>query len=187
MMARISLPPPSSALHQKIEQHFQRRLGAALEPMRAMAHQQQVLAAIVELEKKVAGWNAVDQELKELAAMAAAFSIGCSWCVDYGYWASVSHGIPVDKVEAVSAWRDSDLFTDLERRVLAYAEAMTETPPAVTDEMVAGLLQDLTEPQVVELTAIVAVENHRARLNAALGLTSQGFKERCEIPVTGGN
>ncbi|MEV7806455.1 carboxymuconolactone decarboxylase family protein [Microbispora sp. NPDC088329] len=185
MTARISLTPPSTELLERIERHFQRRLGAALEPMRAMAHQPQVLATIVELEKNAAGWNAVDQELKELAVMAAAFGIGCSWCIDYGYWASVSHGIPAEKVEAISAWRDSDLFTELERRVLAYAEAMTETPPAVTDEMVCGLLRDLTEPQVVELTAIVAVENQRARLNAALGLTSQGFKERCEIPVPG--
>jgi hypothetical protein len=29
---------------------------------------------------------------------------------------------------------------------------------------------------------MVAVENTRSRFNSALGLTSQGFKDRCEIP-----
>jgi hypothetical protein len=30
---------------------------------------------------------------------------------------------------------------------------------------------------------VVAVENLRSRMNTALGLTSQGFKDHCEIPA----
>ena len=78
-------------------------------------------------------------------------------------------------------WRDSDVYTDLERKVLAYAEAATATPPQVTDEMVADLRRALDDAQLVELTMMVAVENVRSRFNAALGLTSQGFKEFCEL------
>ena len=74
----------------------------------------------------------------------------------------------------------------LERLVLGYAEAMTATPPAVTDEMVAQLREHLDEAQLDELTAIVAVENQRSRINAALGLTALGFNDRCEIPAAGG-
>lgn len=39
--------------------------------------------------------------------------------------------------------RESDVFTPLERDVLEYAEAMTDTPPTVTDELSAGLLDRL--------------------------------------------
>jgi hypothetical protein len=39
----------------------------------------------------------------------------------------------------VPRWRDSDVFTPLERDVLEYAEAMTNTPATVTN-YVAGLL-----------------------------------------------
>jgi alkylhydroperoxidase family enzyme len=49
--------------------------------------------------------------------------------------------------------------------------------------MVTGLLQHLTEAQLVELTTIIAVENQRARINDALGITAQEFKQYCEIPV----
>ena len=63
-----------------------------------------------------------------------------------------------EKIRAVPQWRDSDVFTELERLVLEYAEAMTDTPPSVTDEMVARLRTHLSEAELVELTAIVAVE-----------------------------
>ena len=66
---------------------------------------------------------------------------------------------------------------------MAYAEAMTTTPPGVTDEMVAGLRQQPDDAALVELTMMVAVENVRSRFNSALGLTSQGFRDRCEIPA----
>ena len=81
----------------------------------------------------------------------------------------------------VPRWRESDVFTPLEREVIAYAEAMTATPPQVTEEMVDGLVAGLGVPAVVELTKMVAVENERSRFNSALGLTSQGFSDRCEL------
>jgi alkylhydroperoxidase family enzyme len=47
---------------------------------------------------------------------------------------------------------------------------------------VEALREHLDEPQLVELTAIVCLENVRSRFNAAVGLTRQGFKDRCEVP-----
>jgi alkylhydroperoxidase family enzyme len=81
----------------------------------------------------------------------------------------------------VPQWRDSDAYTDLERAVMDYAEAMTATPPEVTDEQVERLRRDLTDAELVELSAQVSLENFRSRTNAALGLTSQGFKQYCEL------
>jgi alkylhydroperoxidase family enzyme len=82
----------------------------------------------------------------------------------------------------VPQWRDSELFDPLERLVMQYAEAMTETPPTVDDELVKRLLDHLDEAQLIELTMIVCLENVRSRFNSAVGLTSQGFKDRCETP-----
>ena len=73
--------------------------------------------------------------------------------------------------------------TDLEREVMAYAEAMTVTPPEVTDEMVASLDEQLGHAAVVELTMMVAVENERSRFNSAMGLASQGFSDVCDLPL----
>jgi alkylhydroperoxidase family enzyme len=59
---------------------------------------------------------------------------------------------------------------------------MSATPPEVTDAMVEALRADLGDAAFVELTMMVAVENERSRFNSALGLTSQGFSDRCELP-----
>jgi len=55
----------------------------------------------------------------------------------------------------------------------------------LTDEMAERLGRELSEAELVELTAIVAVENLRSRMNAALGLTAQGSKDRCEHQAAG--
>jgi alkylhydroperoxidase family enzyme len=65
--------------------------------------------------------------------------------------------------------------------VLEYAEAMTETPPAIADELVERLRARLDDEQLVELTSLIALENMRSRTNAALGLESQGFKATCDL------
>ncbi len=60
---------------------------------------------------------------------------------------------------------------------------MTTTPLEVTDPMVADLRRSLDDAQLVELTMMICVENSRSRFNSALGLTSQGFRDRCEVPA----
>jgi AhpD family alkylhydroperoxidase len=153
----------------------------------AVGHNMQVARSYALFELQVQRWRALDTRLKDLAVMAAAARIGCGWCLDFGYWeATMRHGVPAEKIRAVPGWRDSGVFTELERLVLAYAEAMTETPPSVTDELVARLGKQLSEAQLVELTAIVAVENLRSRINSALGLTAQGFRDRCEPQAAAG-
>jgi alkylhydroperoxidase family enzyme len=83
------------------------------------------------------------------------------------------------KLAAVTAWRDSPLFSEAERVALEYAERMTVTGERVDDALFARLRQHYTEPQTVELTAAVALENFRSKFNPALGVEAQGF---CLLP-----
>jgi AhpD family alkylhydroperoxidase len=182
-MPRISLDPPRTPLYKIAEWYSRRSWGVVADPLAAMGHNPRVLMTDARFETSLKRWNKLDRTLRNLAEMAAAVSIGCSWCVDFGYWESTRHGTDAAKMRDVPRWRESDVYTDLERQVMAYAEAMTATPPAVTDEMVAELRRQLDDAQLVELTMMVAVENVRSRFNGALGLTSQGFKDRCEIPA----
>ena len=182
-MARIPLDPPRTLTYRLTEWYSRRRFGAVADPVAAMAHQPRVLITNARYEMSLDRWNRLDPTLKDLAEMAAAVAIGCSWCVDFGYWISTSRGTDPAKLRAVPRWRESDVFSDTERAVLAYAEAATQTPTAVTDEMVAELRRHLDDAALVELTMMIAVENQRSRFNSALGLTSQGFSDRCELPA----
>jgi alkylhydroperoxidase family enzyme len=88
-------------------------------------------------------------------------------------------GAEEEKIREVPGWRESGRFSDTERAVLEYAEAMTITGERVSDELVARLRSLFDEAQIVELTAAVALENFRSKFNVPLGIESQGF---CVLP-----
>jgi alkylhydroperoxidase family enzyme len=83
------------------------------------------------------------------------------------------------KVSELGAWRESSAFSDLERVALEYAERMTHTGQKVDDALFGRLKEHFSEPQIVELTAAIALENFRSKFNPALGVESQGF---CMLP-----
>lgn len=83
------------------------------------------------------------------------------------------------KVEALADWRTSDLFDEREKAALDYAEHMTITGQRVDEALFARLKRHFDEAQIVELTAVVALENFRSKFNPALGIEAQGF---CLIP-----
>jgi alkylhydroperoxidase family enzyme len=79
------------------------------------------------------------------------------------------------RVEELAAWRQSSLFSEAERMALEYAERMTVTGERVDDALFSRLREHFTEAQIVELTAVIALENFRSKLNPALGIAAQGF------------
>jgi len=84
-------------------------------------------------------------------------------------------GATDEKIRQVPEWRTSALFSPMERDAFEYAERITITGAKVDDELFARLRGHFTEAQVVELTAAIALENFRSKLNPALGIEAQGF------------
>ena len=84
-------------------------------------------------------------------------------------------GATDDKIRQVPTWRDSELFSAMEKDALEYAEKMTITGERITDELWGRLRGHFTDAQLVELTAAVALENFRSKFNVALGIEAQGF------------
>jgi AhpD family alkylhydroperoxidase len=142
-----------------------------------------VLMSSMGFGRKVQKWDQLDPNLKSFAHMAAAAQIGCSFCLDFGYFQAHNEGLDELKASEVPRWRESTVFTPLEREVMEYAEAMSETPPRVTDELSARLLEQLGAPAMLELTAVVGFANMTARGNVALGIESQGFSKACKLPL----
>ena len=81
-------------------------------------HHKPVMNAVLGFERKVARWDALDAHLKTYAQMASAATIGCSWCLDFGYYLAHDEGLDEAKVREVPRWRESDVFTPLERDVM---------------------------------------------------------------------
>jgi alkylhydroperoxidase family enzyme len=185
MSSSFRIPRATIAgLYGKVLSAYARRTyGEVPDGVHVYWHHRPVLKAVLGFERKVAKWDRLDEDLKSYAQLASAGVIGCSWCLDFGYFKAHNDGLDLAKVSEVPRWRDSDVFTETERAVLEYAEAMSTTPMGVTDEMVAGLVERVGVEAVVELTQMVALENMRSRFNAAAGLESQGYSDVCELPL----
>ena len=157
--------------------------GALPEPAEVMWHNRAVLSDTMAFGRKIQKWDALAPDLSSYAHMAVASLIGCSWCLDLNYFAAANEGLDLTKASEVPRWRESTVFSSLERDVMEYAEAMSETPTRVTDELSARLLDQLGAAAMVELTALVGFANMTTRSNTALGIESQGFSASCAVPL----
>ena len=158
-----------------------RMFGQVAEPLEVMWHHRPALKLYLTLGRKSAAWHECDENLKSYAHLAVASLVGCSWCLDLGYFTAHNEGLDVAKAREVPRWRQSDVFTPLERDVMEYAEAMSQTPTAVTDELSARLLEQLGAPALVELTAWVGLANTFTRTNSSLGIEAQGLAAACGL------
>jgi alkylhydroperoxidase family enzyme len=179
----MALRVPKAELPNKLRENMIKQLGAVPEPVEVLWNNPKLAEANQEFSAKMATWDAADESLKTLAHMAVAAQVGCSWCLDINYFHALHENLDLTKASQVPRWRESDVFTPLERDVLEYAEAMTNTPTTVTDEQSVGLLERLGPAALVELTVFIAFANMAARANTAHGITSQGYSDACEIPL----
>lgn len=175
---KAELTGVSGALMKRMSR---KRLGEVPSPLGVYWHNRPVLKSFFAISSKADKWEACEQNLKSFAHMAVASLVGCSWCLDFGYFQAHNENLDPEKAREVPRWRDSDLFTPLERDVMAYAEAMSQTPPTVTDEMSARLLEQLGAAALVELTAFISLANFITPSNVAFGIESDGFAAACDL------
>ena len=166
-----------------VKRYSRKLLGDVPEPAEVMWHNRPVLTSSSMFGRKVQKWDRLDPNLKSFAHMAVAAQVGCSWCLDVNYFMTHNEGLDEAKASEVPRWRESLVFTALERGVMEFAEAMTETPPRVTDELFARLLEQLDAPGMVELTAVVGFANMTTRGNTTMGIESQEFSKACKLPL----
>src|SRR6266542_256456 len=113
---------------------MRKMLGTVPEGAEVMWHYPAVFKDLMGFGRKAEKWDRLDPKLAVFAAMAAAGTVGCSFCLDLGYFMAHNRGLDEAKAREVPRWRESNDFTPVERRVMEYAEAMSQTPPAVTDQ-----------------------------------------------------
>ena len=180
--ARIPPTQVTGAFGALVKLGARTMLGRVPDSVGVLWHHTAVMKDAMRAGRKAEGWHELDRDLASYAAMSAAATIGCSFCLDLNYFQAHHHGLDEAKVREVPRWRESSVFTPLERRVMEYAEAASLTPPAVTDELSDALLADLGPAALVELAARVGFMNMSARMNIALGIHSEQFAESCGLP-----
>jgi AhpD family alkylhydroperoxidase len=170
-------PRTRNPLLRLLFRYARRRFGRDASPLFGYATNGAVLSAIMALEVGMERAHQLDGTVKKLAELRVAALVGCPFCLDIGSALVRQSGVAEDKLRELNDYAHSDAFTPLEKAALAYADRMTATPVEVGDDDVRPLLAQLSEAQLVELTAAIAHENLRSRMNHALGYGADGFSE----------
>jgi len=90
------------------------------------------------------------------------------------------NGAAAEKVEAVLGdWKKNPLFSMRERLALELAERMTYTRKRVTDRLFRRLKKHFTDAELVELAAVIALENFRSKFNPVFAIEANNF---CSLP-----
>ena len=92
----------------------------------------------------------------------------------------MQNGAAAEKVEAVLGdYKKNSLFSLRERLALELAERMTYTGKRVTDKFFKRLKKHFTNEELVELAAVIALENFRSKFNPVFGIEANNF---CPLP-----
>jgi AhpD family alkylhydroperoxidase len=155
------------------------RHGRVLEPTAMWAWRPAPMLGFLALFSLLRRRNSpVPARLRALASVRVSQVADCAFCVDLNGAMLLRDGDAIELAD-LAGWRNAVHYTDVERLVLEYAEVMSATPPAVSDAMMTRLRAVFTPEAIVELTAVVALQNMSARFNNALAARAHGF---CALP-----
>ena len=160
---RAQVPPEIQSLYDTLEKGS----GRVLNIFRLMAHHARSLPPFHAWYPRLRE-GPLDLRLRYLAYVRASQLNRCRYCVTHNGAAGRKAGIPKEQLEALAEHRTSPLFSELERLVLAYADAMT-TEVQVDGALVETLWRRLGPEALVQLTLTVAAANFTNRFNEALG------------------
>lgn len=93
----------------------------------------------------------------------------------------MQNGAAGEKVEAtLGNYKKNSLFSLRERLALELAERMTYTNKRVTDKFFNRLKKNFSDEELVELAAVIALENFRSKFNPVFGIEANNF---CALPA----
>lgn len=125
----------------------------------------------------------LDPRLRELGQTRAGFAGGSQFVFSQHCKSCRAVGLSEEKIQAIPAWNTTDVFSPLERAVLAYTDELVLQAGRVQDATFAALRTGLSDEEILELTYITCIYAMHATMCRALRLEYDDVVERIvEIP-----
>ena len=129
----------------------------------------------------------MDGQIREIAIMRAGYVRGSQFVFSQHCKAARRHGVDEEKIKAIPYWAVEDVWSPLERAVLAYTDCLIYDGGRVPDGVFEALHKLMSEPDILELTYHVCGYNLHAVMCRALRLEYDDVPERIvEIPMPDG-
>ncbi len=151
-------------------QFFKGPLGVIPNSVRTMAHRAPIARAFTDLNVAVmTDYGSVAPEFKRLLGYVSSFASGCLYCQAHMILASERFNASEERLNDVFDFENSPHFTDAEKAALAFAQAATQVPNAVTPEVGERLKAHWDDGQIVEIMGVVALFGYLNRWNDSMG------------------
>ncbi len=128
----------------------------------------------------------LDAKLRELGQTRAGYTVGSQFVFSQHCKASRDAGLSEAHVQAIPHWPVADCFSEIERAVLAYTDALVLQRGRVPDGVFAVLKAHLSDEEILELTYITCTYMMHAVVSRALRLEYDDVDDRIvEVPAPG--
>ena len=134
-----------------------------LNVFKAMAHSPELMRSWWDVMTLLFTRLSLSPRLRELAILRLFQLTRCEYGFAHHVRIGRRAGITAEEIDALGEYEASSLFSDAERLVLRYTDAVTELRPDAPD-LARALLAHLSEAELVELTFCIANWNLMARL-----------------------
>lgn len=118
----------------------------------------------------------MDRGLLELLKARASQLNGCAYCLQLHLNWAREHGISQEKLDRLVTWREAEGFTEVERAVLGWTEALTVPRRHDLEAARVALEAVFEEAQILKLTVAIASINAWNRVISPLGFPSPPAK-----------
>jgi alkylhydroperoxidase family enzyme len=137
---------------------------------RVLGLRPELLADFRTLHARLWDGRALDPVLLEVCRLRVAQLHGATGELQVRHEAAVDAGLTEEKVAALVDYWSSPLYSERERRALAYAEQLVLDVHGITDDQFAALADVLSPAEVVALTLALGLFDALARFRSTLAL-----------------
>ena len=168
-------------LLEKLE-FFKGPLGVIPSSVRTMSYHPKLAEAFTNLNKAVMECNGeVTPEFKRLIGYVTSFASGCLYCQAHTILGAKRFGTSEERLKEVWNYKESSAFSKSEKAALSFAFAASTVPNSVSKEIIDDLKEYWSDPDIVEIMAVISLFGYLNRWNDSMSSTLE------DLPIEAGN
>ncbi|EUK17904.1 carboxymuconolactone decarboxylase family protein [Commensalibacter papalotli (ex Servin-Garciduenas et al. 2014)] len=132
-----------------------------------------MMKAMMDLEKTTHE-SILPLSLRELVKIRASQLNNCAFCLNMHTKDALKAGEEINRLMAISVWKESSFFTDRERAALLWTETLTLlSEKEASDEIYQKVSDQFNDQELAELTVMIAVINAWNRFGVGLAIKAE--------------
>lgn len=174
-MARVSNIPSSSLTDElaEIYEQFATDFGPFRNQVSVLAHMPPVIQHLLPMLMTLSDNQNVPRRYIELAVVTVSKLNACTYCIGHHAPQLKVAGVTLEGIERILDYKDHPEFSKIDKLVVEFAIAVTESPQRIRDAIFDRLREHFSESQIVELTFRIALCGFYNRFNDALMIETE--------------